>query len=262
MSRLIDRLSQITKTVAQPMGFRTTKAGSAKPRMLLIASIAQTNNIDSLADYISGADAVLLSITKSSPRAKTLQQIARSVADIPWGVWGDTGKGETTPMVKAGCDFVAFPASTALAIPQEDKIGKILQVEESLSEGLLRAVNELPADAVFIAGEQGEEHSLTWHHLMLFQRFTSLLTKPLLVSIPLNTTPGELQVLCEAGVAGVVVETGAGQPAGRLAELRQAIDKLTLPSSRKRQKLEALLPQVSTETATVTEEEEEEEEEE
>jgi len=259
MSKLIDRLNQAAKAVPQPMGFRTSQPGSARPRLLLIASLAQVANIGSLADYISGADAVLLPVTKLSPRARTLQRIAQFPSDIPWGGWlGDSGNREIGPMAAAGCDFVVLPTSAALTITKADKVGKILQVESSLSEGLLRAVNELPVDAVFIAEEQGDESFLTWHHLMLFRRFADLLTKPLLISIPLNVTADELQVLWETGVDGVIVPIGAGQPAGKLEELRRTIDKLTF-SPRQRGKVEALLPHISAETSPVAEEEEEEE---
>ena len=164
-------------------------------------------------------------------------------------------------MAEAGGDFVVFPASAALALPEDDKVGKILQVEASLSEGLLKVVNELPVDAVLIASEPAGEPLLTWHHLMLFHRFADLLTKPLLVSIPLNTTADELQGLWKTGVDGVVVEVGIGQPAGRLKELRQIIDKLTFPS-RQQKKVEALLPHLAEKTGTAADEEEEEEEEE
>ena len=250
MSKLIDKLNQVAKAVPQPIGFRTAQSASTKTKILLIASLAQANNV-------SGADAVL--ITKLSSGAKTIQKIAQSLPDIPWGLFlGDIGRKGVRPMVEAGCDFVVFPASTALAIPEGDKVGKILQVEASLSEGLLRAVNELPADAVLIASEQEGEYFLTWRHLMLFQRFADLLIKPLLVSIPLNVTANELQILWETGVDGVVVEVGSGQPVGRLEELRQTIDKLTFPP-RQQGKVEALLPRIGEETSPVTEAEEEEE---
>jgi len=95
---------------------------------------------------------------------------------------------------------------------------------------------------------------------MLFQRFADLLTKPLLVSIPLVVTASELQALWEAGVDGVVVEVGVGQPAGRLKELRQVIDKIVFPSPRKRQKTEVLLPHIDERASVVASEEEEEEE--
>ena len=157
-------------------------------------------------------------------------------------------------MVEAGCDFVVFPAASAsLEILQDKKLGKILEVEPSLEPGLLKAVDDLPADAVLVAGEQGKEHFITWHHLMLFRRCANLLTKPLLVSVPSDVTAGELQALWEAGVGGVVVEA-----AEKLTKLRQIIDKLTLPSPGKRRKAEPLVPHIPGETGAVSEEEEEE----
>jgi len=258
MSKLIDKLNQVAEAAPKPIGFRAAQAVSAKPKILLIASWAQASNIGRLAAYTTGADAVL--ITKIGSGTRTLQKIAQSISDIPWGLWlGDIGSKGIKPMAEAGGDFVVFPASAALALPEDDKVGKILQVEASLSEGLLKAVNELPVDAVLIASEPAGESLLTWHHLMLFHRFAGLLTKPLLVSTPLNTTADELQVLWKTGVDGVVVEVGIGQPAGRLKELCQTIDKLTFPS-RQREKVAALLPRVAEETGTVTEGEEEEEE--
>jgi len=256
MSKLIDKLNQVAEAVPKPMGFRAAPAISAKPKILLIASWAEASNTGRLADYTAGADAVI--ITKMGQGARTLQKIAQAISDIPWGLWlGDIGIQKIKSMAEAGSDFVVFPASAALTLPKDDKVGKILQVEASLSEGLFRTVNELPVDAVLIASELEEKALLTWHQLMLFHRVADLLTKPLLVSIPLNTTADELQVLWKTGIDGVVVEAGTGQPVGRLKELRQTIDKLTFPS-RQRKKVEALLPRVAEETSAVTEEEEEE----
>ena len=170
-----------------------------------------------------------------------------------------SGLGDIKQILKVGCDFIVFPsANTPLAIPQNDEVGKIVEVESSLSEGLLRAVNELPIDAVLIIGEQGEGYFLTWQHLMLFRRFADLLTKPLLVSIPSNVMAGELQALWEAGVEGVVVEITAEQSQDRLKELRQIIDGLAFPSPYRRGKAEPLLPNTGREPDMTTTEEEEE----
>ena len=258
MSRFIDKLNQVSRVVPQSMGFRKAQPVSGKPKILLIVSLAGAS-VGGLADYVVGADAGLLRIPKLSSGAKTLREMSQAVPDIPWGGWlKNIDKGGIKQMAKAGCDFVVFPAAnTPLALLQNDEIGKILEVESSLSEGLLRAVNELPIDAVLIAGEQGEGYFLTWHHLMLFQRFADLLTKPLLASIPPNVTANELQALWEAGVDGVVIEVGAGQPVERLKELRQTIDKLVFPLQRKRGKAEALLPHIGRESSIVTEEEKE-----
>lgn len=257
MSQLIDRLKQALRDVAPPMGFRAARTTS-KPRMLLVASLPQAG-AGNLAELVAGADAGLMPITKPGSGARVLKEVGQAVPDIPWGAWLENASREGIRKIgAAGGDFVVFPAAKmSLAILEAEKVGKVLAVEALVDEGLLRTVNELPADAIFITGlRQGEP--LTWHHLMLFRRFTDLLTKPVLVPVPMSIAANELQVLWETGVDGVVVEVAPGQPAGGLKRLRQMIDGLTLPSKRKRMKTRALLPGVRGEASRVADEEEEE----
>ena len=260
VSRFIGKLNRVSQAVPQSMGFRAAQPLTEKPKILLIASLAEAST-DNLAERVAGADAGLLHVPELSTGTKTLREVSRAVPDIPWGGWLRGGsKAGMQKAEKAGCDFVVFPATdTPLAILRDDEIGKVLQVEASLSEGLLRVINELPVDAVLITNEQREGSFLTWHHLMLFQRFADLLAKPLLALVPSGVTADELQVLWEAGVDGVVVEVGVKQPVSRLEELRQAANGLAFPSTRKRGKAEALLPPIGGGVSAVTEEEEEEE---
>ena len=124
MSRLIDKLKQVSQAEHPPMGFRAAQAVSAKPKILLITSWAEASNTGRLVDYTTGAEAVL--ITKIGSGAKILRKIAQSISDIPWGLWlGDIGSKEIKQMAEAGGDFIVFPASAALALPKDDKIGKI-----------------------------------------------------------------------------------------------------------------------------------------
>jgi len=262
MSRFIDRLKELSRAESQPIGFRARPPASAKPKIQLVASLTQ-ESVAGLADCVTGADAGLLRISEPGSAAEILQKISQDVSDIPWGVWlqGPSLAG-LKQMVELGCDFAVFPATnTPLAMLQNDEVGKILEVEASLSEGLLRAANQLPVDAVLIAGQETGGDLLTWQHLMLFRRFADLLTKPLLASVPANVTASELQALWQAGVEGVVVEITAGQPQDRMRELRQAIDGLSLPSPRWRDRPEPLLPRISQEPGIATAEEEEDEEE-
>jgi len=260
MSRFIDKLNQVSQVVPQSIGFGRVQPVAEKPKILLIANLTEAS-VDGLTDYVAGADAGLLNIPKLSSGAKTLKEMSQAVPDVPWGGrLKDIDKDEINQLVETGCDFVVFPAAnTPLALLQNDEAGKILEVETSLSEGLLRTVSELPVDAVLIAAEQKEDYFLTWHHLMLFQRFAALLTKPLLASVPSNITANELQTLWEAGVDGVVIEVAMEQPADRLKKLRQATDKLTFSSRRRQEKAEALLPYIGRESNIPTEDEEEEE---
>ncbi len=259
MSQLIDKLNRVAKTLPQAMGFRITQAAPAKPQMLLVASLAQSESLTGLATHIADADAVLLRITQSSPEGKAIQKMTRS-SDMPWGGWlKDIDEKGLDTLVEAGGDFVVFPVGSAISlVPRSDKVGKILQVEPSLNEGLLRAIRELPIDAVLIAEEAKIEDSLTWHDLMLFQRAASLLSKPLLVSVPPKVNADELKTLWDIGVDGVLIEISKELPADRLKELRRAAADLSKSPRRKQGKVEALLPSVSPETPAEPEEEEEE----
>ena len=253
MSKLIDRLTKMAKAIPQPIGFKAAPSTLPRAKILLIAGMAQASNV-------SDADAILISRLGNGGKAPS--EIAHSPAYIPWGLFSeDASRKDFESVAKANGDFIVFPASASLAIPENDKTGKILQVEASLDEGLIRAINGLPVDAVLITREQTGEYALTWQRLMLFQRFASLLTKPLLVNAPLNVTTGELQTLWKTGIEGVVVEIENKQAAGRLKELRRMIDTADF-TPRRRVKTEALLPRISHETSPIPEDEEEDEEEE
>jgi len=241
------------------LGFGAKRPVATKPKPLLIARLARSD-ATRLADYAAIADAVLF--TGSGAGAKATQKPVPPSPGVPWGTWlGDIPRKETGLMTEADGDFVVFPAEMTLAATVPDKAGKILQVAPSINEGLLRAINELPVDAVLLADAEEEKRRLTWHHLMLFQRLADLLNKPVLVSLPANVTESELQSLWKTGVDGIVVTVAAGQSIESLQELRQTIDKLIFPP-RPRGKMEALLPRVGAEISPTTEVEEEEEDEE
>jgi hypothetical protein len=224
-----------------------------------VANLAQ-EDAESFVNHITGADAALLRISNLSSSGQTLKKMSQAMADIPWGAWLKTsGQVGIGPLAKAGCDFIVFPASTPLMVFSKEKVGKILEVEASLSDSQLRALNGLPIDAVFFAAEGTIDSSLTWQDLMLFQRLGDWLTKPLLVSVPPQITGDELQTLWAAGVDGVVVTVTSGLSPERFQELRQAINEVTFPVPRRREKPEPLLPRISVETGVEAEEEEEEE---
>lgn len=260
MSRFIEKLKQVSQAEPQPMGFKKEKAAS-KPRLLLVARLNQAD-IGNLAGLVEGADAGLLEIEKSDSGIKAVGEISKTVPDIPWGaLFTGAGRGGIKQAAEAGYDFLVFPPEMPLDTLADEKVGKILAVEASLERELLRVLDELPLDAILIAGEPAPGLALTCYNLMLFKRFADLSGKPLLVGVPPDITGDELQLLWEVGVDGLVVEASSGQPAGGLKKLRQVIDSLTPPSKRRRLKARAIVPPLRGETAPVIDEEEEEEEE-
>jgi hypothetical protein len=244
MSKFIDKLNSIASGGLAPMGFRAAGAKPG-PKMLLVAHIAESG----AKTVVAGTDAVLLSVPKAG--AKSPKTLAKAFSDIPWGGWlKEVSSAGVKQLVEGGADFIVFPAaSVSSAILEDDKLGKIVEVEPDIESGLLKSVDSLPVDAVLIAGEKP---SLTWQQLMLFRRCANILAKPLLVAVSPDITASELQALCEAGVGGVV--TG-----GKLAKLRTMIDKLPSPKAGKRRRAEPLVPRIGGEMGTVSEEEEEDE---
>ncbi|MDO8579116.1 MAG: hypothetical protein Q7R50_08080, partial [Dehalococcoidales bacterium] len=176
-----------------------------------------------------------------------------------WGAWLK-GKNAAIPeLVKAGCDFVVFSGSTVLTAAVDEKTGKILEVEPSIADTMLRTTGSLPVDAVFINDDSVGDGPLTWQHLMQFQRCAALLTKPLLAPVPADAGPEELKLLWEAGVVGAVVDTEGLSPE-KFKALRNTIgDTKFPPRGRRREKIDATLPRPQREPAVAEHEEEEEE---
>jgi len=256
MSRFIEKLNQITGVAQRPMGFKTIHTEDEKPRIQLIASISESDN-ENLSEIVKGADAVLLRITKIRSGVAALKNLCQALPDVPCGAWIKSIDGEDIKELSAaGADFVVSHAeNSSLAILSDESIGKIMEIESSLSDGMLRAVNELSIDAVLMSGGRQEKQSLACHHVVVFQNFADILNKPLLVMVPSNVTAGELQTLWDTGVSGVVIEPG-NEPNNGLAALREAIEKVTF-SRRGTGIKEAILPHISSEKSASTEEDEE-----
>jgi len=112
MSKFIDKLNRVRRAEPQPLGFKTAQSVSTRPRIQLVASLAQ-ENVDHLSGYVTGADAGLLRISKPASGIKTMQNLSQTVPDIPWGGWlQDSGPEEVNQIVEAGSDFLVFPATS------------------------------------------------------------------------------------------------------------------------------------------------------
>jgi hypothetical protein len=259
MSRLIEEFQKASREATPAMGFRTSRSAALTPKILLIASL-DTKALEKQAGGLESTHAALVRFTGAALTIKKAQQIASSVPDIPWGFYlEDADSKKVATLVKAGGDFMVFSAASPVATaPGDDKTGKILQVESSMDDGLLRAVNDMPVDAVLIDDTYEENGSLVWHQLMIYQHVANFITKPVIVPVPASITEVELKALWEAGIDGITVETAKAGAEG-IKTLRQAVDSLPPRSARKRGKAEALLPHVPGETREAPPDEEEDE---
>lgn len=215
----------------QSMGFMTAKSEQARPKIQLVVNITG-NKAKSQIKELAGADALLF------------PNLAVSLDEKITGMWLSKGDAEEVEKsIKAAADFVVLPASGAVLAPDK-KLGKIIEIEESITDIMLRTVGELPVDAVLLSESTESNLALNWKRLMLIRRFAGLAGKPVLIEVLPTITEIELQQIWDAGVSGVVVKTDAEQAEEITGKLREIIEKLSFPSKRKNEKGMAIVPRV------------------
>lgn len=256
MSKLIDRLKRLSQAAPEPMGFRARQVASSKPKIQIMVS-AMTGDLASLGDSAAYADALLLCLDGQRPG-----DLPGAITGALWGMRpGNIARAEVQEMHKQGCDFIVIPADAPVTMLDNTGMGKILEVEASLDDGLVRTISQLPVDAVLVNSGLKAGEPLTLKHLMLLQRFAGLAGKPLIVSTTAGVGASELLALWAASVDCLVVEFSA-QNQDKLRELRQTIDGLAFPFPRRREILAPVLPFGGTQAGVTREEGGEEEEEE
>ncbi len=256
MSKLIEKLRKLAQVAPQPMGFHTSRPAEASSKILIISRLALNNNVPSLKSN-PGVDAVLIQTNQSKTTAKDIQKATKSLGDIPWGVYLEENSSEITALLEANCDFIVFsPTSLIPDLPQDEKIGKIIQVDSSMDDGLLRTINDLPADAVLVTDTLDNNETLTMHRLMIYRHLANFIVKPLIVPVPVNITEAELKALYDADIDGVLVEMDEEG----IKELHKIAIKLPPRTAKKREKGGVILPHISGEASPAPPDEEEEDE--
>jgi hypothetical protein len=259
MSQLIEKFKQASSGTGQPLGFRAARPAASVPKLLLIAGLKGALP-DKAGDYIDGADAALVRL-EEAPSEKTIRKMAESLDHLPWGLYLEDGSdGLIEKAGKSGLDFVVFSTAGRVgAAPRDKNVGKVLEVESAMDDGLLRAVNDLPVDAVLIS-DGPDSGPLLWHQLMIFQHLANLFPKPLIVPTPMDLSAEELKALWDAGVDGILVAADVEKPGG-FKGLRQAIDGLPARIGRKSGRTQVVLPRSGAEGRPAAPPDEEEEEE-
>ena len=253
MSKFVGKLQRLSKSSTPSMGFHPAASESKSSPMLLVAGLSGADIREAKIVADSNVDAGL--ILRQTSKIEDIRQVARAMGDVPLGVLvKDVGREETAKLVDLGCDFVVFDIKTPAIALCEEGIGEFLMIAPSLDQGLVRAINNLDVDGVFIS--RGEESFITVEHLLICHRFCELLNKPVLISLPSLVTGAELSTLWQTGIDGIVAPQE--QPAEALAELRKMIDDLPRGAKRRRGKLDVVVPYAG---GGIAEEEEEEEEE-
>jgi hypothetical protein len=258
MSRFVKKLLRLRQTEPQPMGFATSQKAPEKPRLQIVASVTSAG-AENASAALDSADAILVEVNNEDDLA-AVEKICKAKEAVPAGGWLKTPDIKLLPKVMdSSCDFVIFPSETPVAISQKEKIGRTLQLDESLTEGLLRTVNDLPIDMVLVS-DKGTQGPLTMARLMAIRRIVLMLNKPVIVPVSIDISSHDLQSLWDLGISSILIESVDQGSADKLAELRKTIGNLAMPVSKKKDRMSPILPHLQPEAHGHHEEEEEEEE--
>jgi hypothetical protein len=223
--------------------------------MSLVAALPW-GNIDKIAEIANiGVDAIVTRIEDSQGETQALKSIAQVVGGAPWGVWlKSVDKEGIKQLTEAKCDFLIFEApTTSPALLQEKEMGKVIKMDPSLDDSLVKAIDQLPIDALLIEEEKGT--LLNIYHLMHYQRIRSLISKPLLVTTRFKLADSDIQALRDIGVKGVIVEGEGEWLKQEIARLHQVIGALPPAPKGGRERREALLPRLEQEISSAPPEE-------
>jgi hypothetical protein len=252
MSKFAEKLQRVYRGSAPALGFRKSDEAESTP-ILIVASLTKMGTAEANALVAAGVDAGIIGAKGLS--AKSFGELVKTLGDTPLGLSVESSEKEAIgKSIDMGYDFVVFGLKTPLEAVNRDGLGRVLKIEPSLEPGLVRAINGLPLeiDGVLITGD---EPAITIERLLVYQRFTELLNKPLLVSLNSAITEDELSGLFQAGVNGLVLPETLS--ADVFAKLKKSASGLSR-TARRKTKAAALLPRVSGELETEAEEEEDE----
>lgn len=260
MSRLIEKIKKQSETTAVQMGFRRALPENKHSSILLVAKVT-VNETGAALKNIEGADAVLLDSANFELTAKTLAKIVKPLGETPWGIFLEESKDTAEALNESGCDFVIVtPASPIASAPKNEKIGKLIQVESSMDDGLLRALADLPVDAIVTTESFGESGTLAYHHLMILKYLALLVRKPLIVPVPATISKDELNALWDAGIGAVLVTVDVSK-GENLKDLREIASNLPPRVVKKEKNMDVFLPRAGEAKAEPEPDEEEEEDE-
>jgi len=260
MSKFTEKLKQLRRAEPQPMGFAVNKIAAENPKLQMVIRF-NAGSVENVSGFLDSADAAIIEIRKAGDIDR-MNEVCGIRDGLPGGGWiGEAEEEVIQKVMDSSCDFLVFSPLAPLSVTKNDKVGRILELDASLNEGLLRTANDLPVDAILVDGP-GEENVLNINRLMIIQRLLYLVGKPVLVAVPVGISDSSLQSLWDMGITGVVVDAAGGESGEKLSSLRAEIDKLAPPAYRKKARVSPVLPGIQPQAPKPSEEGGEEEEEE
>ena len=238
MSKLIERLEKVGTVAPAPMGFAAARAAERAPALLMLALSGAK---DAAATGVQ-SDGCIVSAAKATKTQ--LKAVKQAMGDGLWGLWPGTANGVSLDQIKEhGGDFVVFSSDdTPAELLADEELGRLIVIPIVFPEDLGHSLEEFPVDAVVVAGLE-DASPLSVKSLMQVRAVRDLVSKPLLLLRSKPLSRGELVVLQDVGLQGLVVDCSKVS-ADDTSQMAEDIKGLP-PRRQKRDHAGALLPRVS-----------------
>lgn len=239
MSKLVDRLHRTSEGSVQPLGF-SVAAPERIPALILVARLSNPTKEIVSGATTSGAEFLLVSGGPRGGLPKTLPPAG--IDTSPWGVQiGSLTEDQRDTLKKAGCDFAMVSVEeTPVRLMSDEDVGFVASVSTALDDRHLRAIDELPFDAIVVDAEPAAD--LTLKLLLDYTVVSSRIGHHLLARASLDWGAGEVEQLRDLGFNGLLVDVDSAADIKKLQALRDAILALPARSRRKDEKPRASVP--------------------
>ena len=206
MSKFIERLQKVGVSVVAPLGFGASRSQDKNPALALVR-MSGLKQIGDLNSHVSESSSGSYIVSANKVVKSQLSGVKKVVGEGVWGVWLDVATQASLEVLKKeGGDFFLF---SSLDIPAEilsgDQLGKVMVIEVGQSEDTIRSIEDLPIDAIVLVGLE-KSSPLTVGDILKFGFVRDQVSKPMLLLRKTRLSKGELEILQDMGLQGIVVD--------------------------------------------------------
>ena len=160
-----------------------------------------------------------------------LLDVTQALGEVPWGICaGELDSQKADELAQKGCDFflVNSKGVTVEAL-KDDRVACMLELPPDPDEALLRAIEDLPVDVVFMS-LGSLDTPLILQHLITICSARALFDKYLAVEVPAGLSPKEVEALRDVGVDALVIDAALSSEK-EISSLKEIL--LRVPRQRK-----------------------------
>lgn len=254
MSKLIDKLNSLNKTVLPAMGFRRAAAEEKLMQMLVLADVS--GKAEDEIKEIAGSGIAGCIVDTAGVSASTLSRYLKYTNGMSAGLALLGSKAASSfKLISDSIDFIVFDINLPVAAFEGRDVGnagKILYVDAGIEADLLRSVHRIypGIDAVMI---NMRLPSLTLENMMACRRVSDFSGQHAVAMVNKILSSIELIALRDAGVKALVLPQDSS--IDDLRSMMDAVLALPKPEKKKDNKTVALLPKLGLAPAPKEEEE-------